>query len=160
MEKHLKEFTLHIEMEKLRDLIVDMPTMAQVSYEGRLYEVDESNLIPTTEQKRRDEVEVAFKEGVAIQYKNEWTPDWMDKESGRDLMWDKSNYRIKPQPQYQPFTTEDYKEYLGKIALPKKEFADKKTPFMVTGPFNLYYNLIRLFDYYTFEDGTPFGKKI
>ncbi len=79
------------------------------------------------------------------------------------LNFDDYNYRVKPEPEYIPFTFEDANDLMGKVIkkmdgtqVQKIVQLNRDYVFAGVGQMNYSY----LFDHYTFLDGTPCGKKI
>ena len=116
----------------------------------------------------------AFAEGKVIQCKNCITNEWRDfDEPAFNGLPD--NYRIKPEPQYRPFKSQeecwnemhkhpDFGWIKGKVTGEYKQVIRVfgcKTELI----FNISYNSPAdyspemMFDSYTFTDGTPFGIK-
>ena len=128
------------------------------------------------EAKRRAELYSALAEGKAIQVQNPVTSKWeyLDINKIGEFM-EELNYRIKPEPQYRPFKSQEecwnemlkhqpfgwvkskYKGYFHLIGL--VQWASKLEDVMIT--FATSEQLARssrsLFEDFTFADGTPFG---
>ena len=109
----------------------------------------------------------AFAEGDEIQYRNNYN-EWIDVKTGEGLCFTKpsSCYRIKPEPKYRPFKSQEecWQEMLnhqpfGWIKAPNGEL------FCIDKVFDegvVYkHSSCRFEEYldgnYTFADGTPFG---
>ena len=116
----------------------------------------------------------AFAEGKVIQCKNCITNEWRDfDEPAFNGLPD--NYRIKPEPQYRPFKSQEecWNEMLkhqpfGWLKSIKKQekvhigrVFDAPDYVLITLSINegLNYSSSYLFGNYTFDDGTPFGIK-
>ena len=128
------------------------------------------------EAKRRAELYSALADGKAIQVQNPVTSKWeyLDINKIGEFM-EELNYRIKPEPQYRPFKSQeecwnemhkhpDFGWIKGKVT------GEYKQVIRVFGYgteliFNISYNSPAdyspemMFDSYTFTDGTPFGIK-
>lgn len=120
----------------------------------------------------------AFVEGNVIQYRNVYK-EWIDVKTGEGLCFTRpsSCYRIKPEPKYRPFKTQEEcwnemlkhqpfgwvkskdKGYFHIIGL--VQFASVLEDVMIT--FATSENLARsshsIYENYIFADGTPFGIK-
>lgn len=111
----------------------------------------------------------AFAEGDEIQYRNNYN-EWIDVKTGEGLCFTRpsSCYRIKPEPKYRPFKSQEecWQEMLnhqpfGWIKAPNGEL------FCIDKVFDegvVYKHSSCLFEEYlegnyTFYDGTPFGVK-
>ena len=128
------------------------------------------------EAKRRAELYSALAEGKTIQVQNPNGGEWFDVKIGtlRSIS-EELNYRIKPEPKYRPFKTQeecwnemhkhpDFGWIKGKVTGEYKQVIRVfgcKTELI----FNISYNSPAdyspemMFDSYTFTDGTPFGIK-
>ena len=128
------------------------------------------------EAKRRAKLYSALADGKAIQVQNPVTSKWeyLDINKIGEFM-EELNYRIKPEPKYRPFKTQeecwnemhkhpDFGWIKGKVT------GEYKQVIRVFGYgteliFNISYNSPAdyspemMFDSYTFTDGTPFGIK-
>ena len=127
------------------------------------------------EAKRRAELYSALAEGKTIQFKQE-NGEWTDLKT--DLMCgiaESFRYRIKPEPKYRPFKTQEecWKEMLkhhpfGWVKSKKsghhfsigsvlwdKEFDDVFVTFACDGMLGR--SSKSMFEDFTFDDGTPFG---
>ena len=111
----------------------------------------------------------AFAEGDVIQYKNVYN-EWIDVKTGEGLCFTRpsSCYRIKTEPKYRPFKTQEecWNEMLkhqpfGWIKAPNGDLfsIDKVFDEGITSK----YLICQFYEYldgnYTFADGTPFGIK-
>ena len=111
----------------------------------------------------------AFAEGDEIQYRNNYN-EWIDVKTGEGLCFTRpsSCYRIKPEPKYRPFKSQEecWQEMLnhqpfGWIKAPNGEL------FCIDKVFDegvaYKHSTCRFEEYldgnYTFADGTPFGIK-
>lgn len=111
----------------------------------------------------------AFAEGDEIQYRNNYN-EWIDVKTGEGLCFTRpsSCYRIKPEPKYRPFKSQEecWQEMLnhqpfGWIKAPNGEL------FCIDKVFDegvaYKHSTCRFEEYlegnYTFSDGTPFGIK-
>lgn len=140
------------------------------------------------EAKRRAELYSALAEGKAIQVQNPVTSKWeyLDINKIGEFM-EELNYRIKPEPKYRPFKTQEecWNEMLkhqpfgwiysknrscyyciisveeDRIELPPREQSRSKTPlkeFYLKNYHCFFEEALELFKL-TFADGTPFGIK-
>ena len=130
------------------------------------------------EIKRRVELYSALAEGKAIQVQNPVTSKWeyLDINKVGEFM-EELNYRIKPEPKYRPFTSQEecWNEMLkhqpfGWVKSKKsgshfsigsvlwdKEFDDVFVTFACDGMLGR--SSKSMFEDFTFSDGTPFGIK-
>lgn len=118
----------------------------------------------------------AFAEGKPIQFRKGY--DWIDIKTGEDLSFLRppSDYRIKPEPKYRPFKTQEecwdemlkhqpfgwlktktngHHHFIGEIYSLQELF----TEVLVTPTHVSVLNSFTVFDAYTFADGAPFGIK-
>ena len=140
------------------------------------------------ETKRRAELYSALADGKAIQVQNPVTSKWeyLDINKVGEFM-EELNYRIKPEPKYRPFKTQEecWNEMLkhqpfgwiysknrscyyciisveeDRIELPPREQSRSKTPlkeFYLKNYHCFFEEALELFKL-TFADGTPFGIK-
>ena len=113
----------------------------------------------------------AFAEGKTIQVKvtdNRWY-DWKDKTDELNFNSGPQNYRIKPEPKYRPFKSQEECWQEMQKHQPFGWLIHKKSkvyvyPIMytsITAVFadKSYDNFKNIFENYTFADGTPFGIK-
>ena len=118
----------------------------------------------------------AFAEGKIIQYKN-FLDEWTDikENEGLSFICPPSDYRIKPQPKYRPFKSQEecWEEMLkhqpfGWLKSIRKQekvhigrVFEVKDYLLITLSINegLNTNSSYFFNEYTFADGTPFGIK-
>ena len=128
------------------------------------------------EIKRRVELYSALADGKTIQVQNPNGGEWFDVKIGtlRSIS-EELNYRIKPEPKYRPFKTQEecWNEMLkhqpfGWLKSIKKQekvhigrIFDTPDVVFITLSINegLNYSSSYLFEEYTFDDGTPFGIK-
>ena len=116
----------------------------------------------------------AFAEGKAIEFR---TIEGTWEELPDPLFQNPYKYRIKPEPRYRPFKSQEEcwqemlkhqpfgwiirdfdKEYINIVAVSNNNF--NKTLAVSIGPYgDLYIRFENLFKAYTFADGTPFGIK-
>ena len=128
------------------------------------------------EAKRRAELYSALAEGKTIQVQNPNGGEWFDVKIGtlRSIS-EELNYRIKPEPKYRPFKTQEecWNEMLkhqpfGWVKSKKsghhfsigsvlwdKEFDDVFVTFACDGMLGR--SSKSMFEDFTFDDGTPFG---
>ena len=114
----------------------------------------------------------AFAEGKAIQYKTKYV-DWIETDCPT---WVKqSQYRIKPEPKYRPFKSQEecWNEMLKHQPFAFLSSANEYDWFSICRVFeeegipkitfasNPYsdYDMTKVFDTFQFADGTPFGIK-
>ena len=111
----------------------------------------------------------AFAEGKEIQYRNSFN-EWIDIKKNEGLSFIKTplDYRIKPEPKYRPFKSQEecwnemlkhqpfgwVKAYNGELFCIERVFDAGVTYKYATWSFKEY-----LENNYTFADGTPFGIK-
>ena len=98
----------------------------------------------------------AYVDGKEIECRSDDCPAW-DKTASPLWNWYKTDYRIKPEPEYTPFTFEDAEFLIGKVVKHKKE----NYLVVITACFNETTNMggfKQLFDDFTFLDGSPCGK--
>lgn len=111
----------------------------------------------------------AFAEGDEIQYRNNYN-EWIDVKTGEGLCFTRpsSCYRIKPEPKYRPFKSQEecWQEMLnhqpfGWIKAPNGELFCIDKVFYEGVAYK--HSTCRFEEYlegnYTFSDGTPFGIK-
>ena len=128
------------------------------------------------EAKRRAELYSALAEGKAIQVQNPVTSKWeyLDINKVGEFM-EELNYRIKPEPKYRPFTSQEecWEEMLkhqpvGWLkSIKKQEKLQIGRVFEVEGFVlitlsineGINNNSSHFFNEYTFVDGAPFGKE-
>lgn len=132
----------------------------------------------TEEAKRRAELYSALAEGKTIQVQNSYTDEWRDLDINKIYGFINGfNYRIKPEPKYRPFRTQEEcweemhkhpdfgwvielntQEYLHIGRLGENEINKR---FCITFSCDEGYNkpFDKMFSDYTFTDGTPFGVK-
>ena len=119
----------------------------------------------------------AFAEGKPIQDKIEGMTDWVDTdEINLEYEGKKIKHRIKPEPKYRPFQTQEecWKEmlkhqpfgwvkckYTGNFASIGNISEKKDKKLFITWTTNEGYNFLAsdVFNDYTFTDGEPFGIK-
>lgn len=131
----------------------------------------------TEEAKRRAELYSALAEGKTIQVQNSYTDEWRDLDINKIYGFINGfNYRIKPEPKYRPFRTQEecWEEMLKHQ--PFGWVTDKckyvhivcvrqsNIEFNPDTDDNVLYSCIMTFSDvleqgYTFADGTPFGAK-
>lgn len=115
----------------------------------------------------------AFAEGKKIQYRNH-SDEWIDIEEDKELSFisHPSYYRIKSEPKYRPFKTQEecWNEILkhqpfGSLKSKDNEYFcligsvnEDNTITLAIEP-NTYYAYHYIFEHYIFSDGTPFGIK-
>ena len=120
------------------------------------------------EAKRRAELYSALAEGKTIQVQNPNGGEWFDVKIGtlRSIS-EELNYRIKPEPKYRPFKTQ---EECWNEMLKHQPFGwvrSKKCKALLWNVTSInkdditiicdYYKFHRAFECYEFTDGTPFG---
>ena len=102
-----------------------------------------------------------FAEGADIQWFNPTQGCWVDVDNPTFL--GKSEYRIKPEPKFVPFTFEDAENLVGKVL--RKKYGDSIELIVRCnsyGCFVLHEVVIfqELLEHYTFLDGSPCGKLV
>lgn len=132
----------------------------------------------TEEAKRRAELYSALAEGKTIQVQNSYTDEWRDLDINKIYGFINGfNYRIKPEPKYRPFRTQEEcweemhnhpdfgwvielntQEYLHIGRLGENEINKR---FCITFSCDEGHNtpFDKMISDYTFTDGTPFGVK-
>ena len=128
------------------------------------------------EIKRRAELYSALAEGKTIQVQNPNGGEWFDVkiETLRSIC-EEFNYRIKPEPKYRPFKTQEecWNEMLKHQPFAFLSSANEYDWFSICRVFeeegipkitfasNPYsdYDMTKVFDTFQFADGTPFGIK-
>lgn len=122
------------------------------------------------EAKRRAELYSALAEGKAIQVKDK-NLTWVDKNIEElDYIYDCNNYRIKPEPKYRPFKTQEecWNEMLKHQSLGWVRYDDSIIAIQNIAPEGITVNNgIKTSNFYfeeclmnmKFVDGTPFGIK-
>ena len=127
------------------------------------------------EAKRRAELYSALAEGKAIQVQNPVTSKWeyLDINKVGEFM-EELNYRIKPEPKYRPFKSQEecWNEMLKHQPFGYIKRKENNEITQITGMntvhygelhidlsfnSNSFYTADNLFDVYTFTDGAPFG---
>ena len=117
----------------------------------------------------------AWAEGKIIQFRKKGTVEWVDLYEDDLRVSSAYHYRIKPEPKYRPFKTQEecWDEMLkhqpfGWVKSIKKQekvhigrIFDTPDGVLITLSINegLNYSSSYLFDNYTFDDGMPFGIK-
>ena len=114
------------------------------------------------EAKRRAELYLALAEGKTIQVKDK-NLTWVDKNIEElDYIYDCNNYRIKPEPKYRPFKTQ---EECWNEMLKHQPFGwvmNENGDYSCLLSINRYFeekDFSFMFKTYRFADGTPFGIK-
>lgn len=109
----------------------------------------------------------AFAEGKTIQYYTNLTPHWVNIDPNESVNFSDypSNYRIKPEPTYRPFKTD---EECWKEMQKHKPFGwvkDKDDKYLITEVSETLVKIGKNYlfqqakEVFTFADGTPFGIK-
>lgn len=111
------------------------------------------------------EVMQAFKDGKEIELSDSGENNWK-----LDIFpvwdWYLYKYRIKPEPQYVPYDSvsevdkDKWIKNKESGRLHRIEGLDPKDKDHAVRLYNGWFNLKELFEYYTYEDGTPCGKKV
>lgn len=109
-------------------------------------------------------------QGKTIQHSNMNTMHWANLNDDINFNHPHFYYRIKPEPQYIPFTKEDATLFLGKAVKWKKPKVDYQPHFgysVITDAFpenvsmsGVSRSYEQLFAEYTFLDGSPCGKEV
>ena len=120
----------------------------------------------------------AFAEGDVIQYRNVYK-EWIDVKTGEGVCFTRpsSCYRIKPEPKYRPFKSQEEcwnemqnhqpfgwlksKKNGSSCCIGEVSWSDAFRDVHITYSTNesLAHSTISVFNEYTFADGTPFGIK-
>ena len=98
----------------------------------------------------------AYEDGKEIEYYSDGCSEWK-KATTPAWNWYTTDYRVKPKPEYIPFTFEDAEFLIGKVV--KHKTANHLA--VITSCFNESTNMggyKKLLDYFTFLDGSPCGK--
>ena len=122
------------------------------------------------EAKRRAELYSALAEGKTIQVQNSYTDEWRDLDINKIYGFINGfNYRIKPEPKYRPFKTQEecWNEMLkhqpfGWVRSKKCEALLWNVTSINKDDITIicdYYKFHRAFECFEFTDGTPFGIK-
>ena len=109
----------------------------------------------------------AFAEGKEIQYRNSFN-EWIDMKKNEGLSFIKTplDYRIKPEPKYRPFKTQEecWQEMMKhqpfgwiKSKITKQIYCIGVVAEEEMYCFNDFWNYQDAFEQFTFIDGTPFG---
>ena len=132
----------------------------------------------TREQaKRRAELYSALAAGKIIQVQNPETGEWEYLDLNKfDGFMEEYNFRIKPEPEYRPFKTkEECWDEMSKHQPFGWVISKKSASYCYLGSITQHNNNVeitfstnegehfsteRLFNNYTFADGTPFGSKL
>lgn len=130
------------------------------------------------EVKKAAEIMLAFADGAEIQYSHKGQNNWLNwiNESSPSFDWQTFDYRIKPEPKYRPFKTQEecwgemhrHPNFGWIMAKDKKELVQIGK--VITSMLNNImitlsideghnFNSSYYFKNYTFTDGKPFGVK-
>ena len=122
----------------------------------------------TEEAKRRAELYSALAEGKTIQAQNPSGGEWFDVkiETLRSIC-EEINYRIKPEPKYRPFKTQEecwnemhkHPDFGWVTDGYYKSTISVKSDSIVVTISSLEYDFGKAYIHFTFADGTPFGIK-
>ena len=121
------------------------------------------------EAKRRAELYSALAEGKTIQVQNPNGGEWFDVkiETLRSIC-EEFNYRIKPEPQYRPFKSQEecWDEMLKHQPFGWVKEISSEMLYLINGISDMSIVIMEdissfkeALDIYTFKDGTPFGIK-
>lgn len=118
----------------------------------------------TEEAKRRAELYSALAEGKTIQVQNSYTDEWRDLDINKIYGFINGfNYRIKPEPKYRPFRTqEECWEEMHKhpdFAWIRRNINGAYVAIQEVGNHIDSVSFEDIFKTYTFTDGEPFGIK-
>ena len=98
----------------------------------------------------------AFKDGKEIEVYNIAKKGWFETNDPA-WNWSITDYRVKEESQYIPFTFEDWEIMIDKIVKHKKKpIIEKLTSFCDDSVNAIFYN--ELLEEFTFLDGSPCGK--
>ena len=119
------------------------------------------------EARRRAEIMIAFANGSDVQFYNGVTKQWEDIRPECVLFESTAEYRVKPEPKYRPFKTqEECWEEMHKHpdfgwvtdGYYKSTISVKSDSIIVTIS-SLEYDFGKAYIHFTFADGAPFGIK-
>lgn len=127
------------------------------------------------EVRKAAEVMLAFADGKEIQYSNKGQDHWFNwiNNSAPSFNWGRFDYRIKPEPKYRPFHTQEecwnemhkhpdsgwVKDKSTLIKLIRIDYDDTLEFTVYTYIGGVQISAKQMFEDYTFTDGTPFGIK-
>ena len=161
-------------LEKYYPLRLPYTCAAQQREDGKNVQFKKINKTMTREEaKELLPIIQAFAEGKQIQDKIEGVTDWVDTdEINFEYEGQKIKHRIKPEPKYRPFKSQEecWNEmlkhqpfgWLKSIKKQEKVYIGRvEDDILITLSINegINYSSSYLFDKYTFDDGTPFGIK-
>lgn len=121
------------------------------------------------EVKRRAKLYSALAEGKTIQFQNSFTREWLDLDIGKfNFFINFVNYRIKPEPKYRPFKTQEecWNEMLKHQPFGWVKEISCEMLYLINGISNMSIVIMEdinsfkeAMNIYEFKDGTPFGIK-
>lgn len=112
------------------------------------------------------EVMKAYKEGKPIEFRGK-APGYQTWKAADEPIWDwdSLDYRVKPEPEYVPYDSvlevdrDKWVKKKGSSVLSKITALDLDDAVCVRVEYD-WVSLKDLFEHYTYEDGTPCGKKV
>ena len=119
------------------------------------------------EARRRAEIMIAFANGSDIQFYNRVTKQWEDIRPECVLFLSTDEYRVKPEPKYRPFKTQEgcweemhkHPDFGWVTDGYYKSTISVKSDSIVVTISSLEYDFGKAYIHFTFADGTPFGIK-
>ena len=119
------------------------------------------------EARRRAEIMIAFANGSDVQYYNEVTKQWEDIRPECVLFEPAAEYRVKPEPKYRPFKTQEecweemhkHPDFGWVTDGYYKSTISVKSDSIVVTISSLEYDFGKAYIHFTFADGAPFGVK-
>lgn len=114
------------------------------------------------EVKKAAEIMLAFADGAEIQYSHKGQNNWLNwiNESSPSFDWQTFDYRIKKEPKYRPFKTQE-ECWSSMHRHPNFGWVRNKLSksYYPIEKVNNFINYKNIFEEYEFTDGTPFGVK-
>ena len=109
----------------------------------------------------------AFAEGKAIQFRKKGTSEWVDLYEDDLRVSSAYHYRIKPEPKYRPFKSQEecwqemhkHPDFGWVTDGYYKSTISVKSDSIVVTISSLEYDFGKAYIHFTFADGTPFGIK-
>ena len=119
------------------------------------------------EARRRAEIMMAFANGSDVQFYNGVTKQWEDIRPECVLFESTAEYRVKPEPKYRPFKTQEecweemhkHPDFGWVTDGYYKSTISVKSDSIVVTISSLEYDFGKAYIHFTFADGAPFGVK-
>lgn len=119
------------------------------------------------EARRRAEIMMAFANGSDVQFYNEVTKQWEDIRPECVLFEPAAEYRVKSEPKYRPFKTQEecweemhkHPDFGWVTDGYYKSTISVKSDSIVVTISSLEYDFGKAYIHFTFTDGAPFGVK-